>query len=83
MKFAAIFACCFLLGMALLPTPLLRPAIAGFSSAMVKASAGLILHCGGKAQAEGPVLRLHAGLENEADLIADLEQGFERLKETK
>ena len=32
--------------------------------------------------AEGPVLRIHAGLEDPADLIADLEQGFERLKET-
>jgi cystathionine beta-lyase len=30
--------------------------------------------------AEGPVLRIHAGLEDPADLIADLEQGFERLK---
>ncbi|HEX4178326.1 MAG TPA: cystathionine beta-lyase [Rhizomicrobium sp.] len=32
--------------------------------------------------AEGPVLRIHAGLEDPADLIADLEQGFKRLKET-
>ena len=30
--------------------------------------------------AEGPVLRIHAGLEDPADLIADLEQGFKRLK---
>jgi cystathionine beta-lyase len=30
--------------------------------------------------APGPVLRLHAGLEDPADLIADLEQGFERLR---
>ncbi len=28
---------------------------------------------------EGPVLRLHAGLEDLGDLIADLERGFERL----
>jgi cystathionine beta-lyase len=27
----------------------------------------------------GPVLRLHIGLEDPADLIADLEAGFERL----
>ena len=27
----------------------------------------------------GPVLRLHAGLEDQGDLIADLAQGFERL----
>ncbi|MBM3599941.1 MAG: cystathionine beta-lyase [Alphaproteobacteria bacterium] len=29
--------------------------------------------------ADGPVLRLHAGLEDPTDLIADLEAGFERL----
>jgi cystathionine beta-lyase len=32
-------------------------------------------------RAEGPVLRIHAGLEDADDLIADLERGFERLKE--
>lgn len=32
--------------------------------------------------AEGPVLRIHAGLEDAGDLIADLEAGFKRLKET-
>jgi cystathionine beta-lyase len=31
--------------------------------------------------AEGPVLRIHAGLEDPGDLIADLEKGLERLKE--
>ena len=30
-------------------------------------------------QAEGPLLRLHAGLEDVEDLISDLEQGFQRL----
>lgn len=30
--------------------------------------------------ASGPVLRLHAGLEDPADLIRDLEQGFARLR---
>ncbi len=29
---------------------------------------------------DGPVLRIHAGLEDAGDLIADLEQGLERLK---
>jgi cystathionine beta-lyase len=29
----------------------------------------------------GPVLRIHAGLEDPSDLIADLEAGFERLKD--
>jgi cystathionine beta-lyase len=28
----------------------------------------------------GPLLRIHAGLEDPADLIADLERGFERLR---
>jgi cysteine-S-conjugate beta-lyase len=28
----------------------------------------------------GPLIRLHAGLEDPADLIADLERGFERMK---
>ena len=31
--------------------------------------------------AEGPVVRLHAGLEDASDLIADLEGGFKRLKD--
>jgi cystathionine beta-lyase len=31
--------------------------------------------------AEGPVLRIHAGLEDAGDLIADLEKGLQRLKE--
>ena len=30
--------------------------------------------------AEGPVLRIHAGLEDAGDLIADLEEGLERLR---
>jgi cystathionine beta-lyase len=29
--------------------------------------------------AEGPALRLHIGLDDAGDLIADLEAGFERL----
>jgi cystathionine beta-lyase len=32
--------------------------------------------------AEGPVLRIHAGLEDEGDLLADLEQGLQRLRES-
>ena len=33
-------------------------------------------------QAEGPLIRIHAGLEDADDLIADLEQGFKRLNQT-
>ncbi len=32
--------------------------------------------------AEGPVIRIHAGLEDSGDLIADLTKGFERLTST-
>jgi cystathionine beta-lyase len=32
-----------------------------------------------KFEAEGPVIRIHAGLEDPADLIADLEAGFARM----
>ncbi|TMH46844.1 MAG: cystathionine beta-lyase, partial [Betaproteobacteria bacterium] len=31
---------------------------------------------------KGPCFRIHAGLENVEDLIADLEAGFERLRST-
>jgi cystathionine beta-lyase len=31
-------------------------------------------------KAEGPVLRIHAGLEDPGDLIADLEEGLSRLR---
>ena len=33
-------------------------------------------------QPEGPSLRVHAGLEDPDDLIADLTSGFERLRAT-
>ena len=33
--------------------------------------------------AEGPVLRIHAGLEDAGDLIADLEAGLARLRDSK
>lgn len=33
-----------------------------------------------KFETEGPVIRIHAGLEEPADLIADLEQGLSRLR---
>mgnify|MGYP003353966895 FL=1 len=34
-------------------------------------------------QAEGPVLRIHAGLEDPEDLIADLEKGLARMNDKK
>ena len=50
----------------------------GFESLIIPAH---IRRTAGPFAAEGPVLRIHAGLEDPADLIADLEQGFQRLKE--
>jgi cystathionine beta-lyase len=32
-----------------------------------------------KFEAEGPVIRIHAGLEDAGDLLADLEEGFDRM----
>ncbi len=37
----------------------------------------------GSFEAKGPVVRIHAGLEDAGDLITDLEQGFLRLKDSK
>jgi cysteine-S-conjugate beta-lyase len=51
----------------------------GFESLIIPAH---IRRVAGPFAAEGPVLRIHAGLEDPADLIADLKQGFRRLKET-
>jgi cystathionine beta-lyase len=51
----------------------------GFESLIIPAH----IHRTAKAfDAEGPVLRIHAGLEDAGDLIADLEQGLKRLRET-
>jgi cystathionine beta-lyase len=82
---------CGLFGMVLKPAP--QPAIAafvdglqhfgigyswgGFESLIVPAH---IRRTAKPFTAEGPVLRIHAGLEDAGDLIADLEKGFQRLK---
>jgi cystathionine beta-lyase len=49
----------------------------GFESLIVPAH---ILRTARPFQSEGPVLRIHAGLEDADDLLADLEQGLERLR---
>ncbi len=49
----------------------------GFESLIVPAE---IKRTAAPFKAEGPVLRIHAGLEDPGDLIADLEAGFERMK---
>jgi cystathionine beta-lyase len=49
----------------------------GFESLIVPAS---ILRTARPFEAEGPVVRIHAGLEDPDDLIADLERGLDRLR---
>jgi cystathionine beta-lyase len=49
----------------------------GFESLIVPAH---IIRTARPFRHEGPVLRIHAGLEDAEDLIADLEKGLERLK---
>jgi len=49
----------------------------GYESLIVPAK---IVRTMGKFEAEGPVVRIHAGLEDAGDLIADLEQGLGKLK---
>jgi cystathionine beta-lyase len=50
----------------------------GFESLIIPAH---IRRDGRPFEAEGPVLRIHAGLEDAGDLIADLERGLERLNQ--
>lgn len=50
----------------------------GFESLIVPAH---IRRSAGRFEAEGPVLRIHAGLEDAGDLIVDLEKGLARLRE--
>ena len=52
----------------------------GFESLIVPAH---IRRSAGRFESEGPVLRIHAGLEDAGDLIADLEAGLDRLREHK
>ena len=51
----------------------------GYESLMVPTS-GTITRTAGTGQFAGPVLRVHVGLEDPADLIADLEHGFAALE---
>lgn len=49
----------------------------GFESLIVPSKIHRTAH---KFEADGPVIRVHAGLEDVGDLIADLEQGFARMR---
>ena len=61
LRFAIVFACCFLTGIGLLLTPPVQRADKAFSEALVKVSHGLIAFCGGHATREAAVLRAPAG----------------------
>jgi exosortase H (IPTLxxWG-CTERM-specific) len=61
LRFAIVFACCFLIGIGLLLTPPVQRADKAFSEALVKVSHGLIAVCGGHATREAAVLRAPAG----------------------
>ncbi len=49
----------------------------GYESLIIPAEFERTAH---KFEAEGPVIRIHAGLEDAGDLLADLEAGFTRMK---
>jgi cystathionine beta-lyase len=50
----------------------------GFES-LALPTTGFIARAAGQAELEGPAVRFHIGLEDTADLIADLDQGLSRL----
>jgi cystathionine beta-lyase len=52
----------------------------GFES-LALPTTGFITRTAGSGKFEGPVIRLHIGLEEVADLIADLEQGLKVMRE--
>lgn len=51
----------------------------GFESLVIPTTGHAVVRTATHWEPEGPSLRFHAGLEDPDDLIADLEQGFERL----
>ena len=52
----------------------------GFES-LALPTTGFITRTAGSGKFEGPLIRLHIGLEDVADLIADLEQGLKVMRE--
>jgi cystathionine beta-lyase len=52
----------------------------GFESLVIPTTGHAVVRTATSWKPEGPSLRFHAGLEDPDDLIADLEQGFARLK---
>lgn len=53
----------------------------GFESLVIPTTGHAVVRTATTWAPEGPSLRFHAGLEDPSDLIADLERGFERLRE--
>jgi exosortase H (IPTLxxWG-CTERM-specific) len=60
-RFAAVFACCFLLGIGLLLTPPLQAVDKAFSQELVRVAHGLIQVFGGHATRDAAVLRAPGG----------------------
>ena len=56
-RFAAIFAACFLFGIGVLLTPPIQKLDVQFSRGLVKVAGGLIHICGGKSLVQGAILR--------------------------
>jgi exosortase H (IPTLxxWG-CTERM-specific) len=61
LRFAIVFACCFLFGIGLLLTPPVQRADRAFSESLVKLSHGLIMVCGGHATRDAAILRAPGG----------------------
>jgi exosortase H (IPTLxxWG-CTERM-specific) len=59
-RFAAVFAACFLLGVAILLIPPVHDLVTRFSTLLVFLSHDLIRFCGGSSVVQGPVLRAPA-----------------------
>jgi cysteine-S-conjugate beta-lyase len=52
----------------------------GFES-LALPTTGFVTRTAGSGKFDGPLIRLHIGLEDVADLIADLEQGLKIMRE--
>jgi exosortase H (IPTLxxWG-CTERM-specific) len=61
LRFAIVFACCFLFGIGILLTPPVQHVDVRFSQWLVQVSHGLIQVCGGRATREAAILRAPTG----------------------
>ncbi|MBS1858129.1 MAG: exosortase H [Acidobacteria bacterium] len=61
LRFALVFACCFLLGFGLLLTPPVQTVDRGFSRVLVTLAHGVVVACGGHAVQQAAILRAPGG----------------------